>query len=465
MGTTEMVVAKEVDKTLGQAAAKAKADAGDTGDAGAIADEAGLDAGDIAQVVDAEAGEAGAPPNLIIPTHALKRAVNILEREGVTEEGVIAIVRAASKHEAHHAHRRGHMEGFVHGVKHARRGMPGRGRGHVRGHAMVEHDFEVPWRRSQTMRDYRYDVIERYSATHGGMVDSARGFYYGTLQVTFIVDGSLEQGGVFILSPAPQAPTPPNTLNPVVDSCFNLAISQVEPNWFGGAHTLDLSDTNLQNPGQNIYPDECFIVEAVSTDLKAVRISYPNQVGAGAGINTQGLNANTVATINGANPVWDRAGLFLPAQLFNQFDDTCEVAQAVAEVGVISFGWQNLGFGANNTVSTKPVERMKAVPGVARRGMQETSGGALSLDLPRGYLWMLDQQFQANEDEGGNGLFSAQLGLFTNVSFPFTPISVLGTSAPIMPSGLALEWQITLWGTSLLPAKANRYAVAPRRRT
>jgi hypothetical protein len=75
----------------------------------------------------------------------------------------------------------------------------------------------------------------------------------------------------------------------------------------------------------------------------------------------------------------------------------------------------------------------------------------------------LDQQFQANEDEGGNGLFSLNLGLFDNVVFPFTPVQVAGSGSPLKPLGFAVEWQFTLHGTSLLPAKANRYRFAPRR--
>ena len=35
------------------------------------------------------------------------------------------------------------------------------------------------------------------------------------------------------------------------------------------------------------------------------------------------------------------------------------------------------------------------------------SGGGLSHDLPRGYIWCVDKMFQASSDMGGNGLFNA----------------------------------------------------------
>jgi hypothetical protein len=193
--------------------------------------------------------------------------------------------------------------------------------------------------------------------------------------------------------------------------------------------------------------------------LKAIRIQYD----ADSIPNFNQLNAATQAALTGAAPIWDRDGRVVPNGVFNMYDDTCELAQALAEVAVFSFNWQNLGYGANNTIANKPIERMVAVPGAARRGVRETSGGALSLDLPRGFLWILDQQFQANEDEGGNGLFNLTLGIFDNVVFPFQPVQINGSGSALAPKGFALEWQYTLHGTSLVPGKANRYRIAPRR--
>jgi hypothetical protein len=446
MDTNQAMVLQKTEHLLNKAAKEAAAplelDAGDAGDV------EGMDAG----AVQEAAGDAGAPPGLLIPETHLYRAVADLEQAGITDQGIVELAKKAAMIQGRHAHRHGHRTGFLRGVRYAHRvGIPRL----VPGASMRVHDWPVHWQRSATMRDYRYDVIARYAAVHNGLVDSAPGFYYGTVQVIFGVDGN-NTNAYFTLT-VPQGSTAFPA--PIVDTCFDLAIGQIEQQWFGGPYKLTLADTNLQNPGQNLYPDECFINEAVSTDLKAVRIQYdPNQIPDFAS-----LSAPTQAALTGKAPIWDRDGHVLPNGVFNTFDDTCELAQAVAEVGVFSFSWQNLGLGANNTISNKPIERMKAVPGASRRGVRETSGGALSLDLPRGYLWMLDQQFQANEDEGGNGLFSLNLGLFDNVVFPFTPVQVAGSGSPLIPLGLAIEWQFTIHGTSLVPAKAHRSRFAPRR--
>ena len=104
------------------------------------------------------------------------------------------------------------------------------------------------------------------------------------------------------------------------------------------------------------------------------------------------------------------------------------------------------------------------MPGGARRRVQETAGGALTLDLPRGFLWLLDKMFQANQDSGGNGLFNAQLNLLDSVIFPFAPIAIPGSGGlPVVPTGIAMEWQVMLHGTSLLPFDSDGTPV-PRRR-
>jgi hypothetical protein len=165
----------------------------------------------------------------------------------------------------------------------------------------------------------------------------------------------------------------------------------------------------------------------------------------------------------GSTPVFDRDARVVPGEVFNDYSDVCEVAQAVAESGVFYLVWADHQVGDNDNTAQKLVERMHALPGAARRGVRETSGGALTLDLPRGWLWCLDEQFEASSDEGGNGILQAQLRLQQSVCFPFQPIQVLASSGPVVPTGLALEWQFFMYGTSLLPSKALRIKV-PRRR-
>ena len=419
--------------------------AGDTGDTG---DTAGLD-----ETALAASGEAGAVPAPLIQTGALEASFQRLANErALTDKSAAKLVQHVVRHEKEHAHRVGHRTGFRRGLLH------GRTRGLVPGVASRAHDFEVPWRRSRLMQEFRYDIIERFTRRWGS-VDSARGFYYGTFQVTLGVEGSVSSAAFVLSVPSPSG----STLNPVVVSTFDYAIGQTNTTWFGGPHVMDSSDTNLQYPGSNLWPNELFIMEAVSTRLKAIRLAYfPVGSALPTWVSAAGPVSQTMLT--GSTPVWDRDARVVPGEMFNDYSDVCEAAQAVAESGVFYFVWSDHGVGGNDDLATKLVERMNAVPGAARRGVQETSGGALTLDLARGWLWCMDQQFDASTDEGGNGILQAQLKLQQSVCFPFQPIPIYASAGPVMPVGMALEWQFMVHGTSLLPSKEFRLKV-PRRKT
>jgi len=454
MEPQEIKVLKNVEAGLAEAFKDAAGDVGDTGDGGSVA---GLD-----EAAAAEAGDAGAPPGLVLGERELVKAIRLLETgpRGLTEEGVVELARIVAKREAAHAHGRGHHHGFVRGLRHAHRGIGMPSTSGMR----HEHDLvrDVPWRRSARMDAFRWDIIDRYKKHHGGRIDAGVGFYYGTLQVPMAVEGTAANPAFVLNVPPPNG----GNLNPLIDTCFDYAIGDIEPNWFGGQHTLDSSDTNLQAPGAFLYPDQLMMVEAVSARLKAIRIQYypPGTVTPPFPRVNPASMPITHQTLMGSAPTWDRGALILPPEFFNQYNDTCELAQAIAMVTTIYFAWGDHGLGGDDNLATKLVERMSAVPGAARNGVQETSGAGLHLDLPRAFVWCLDKQFQASEDAGGNGLFSAQLRQMSSFSFPFTPIPLYGSSGPALPTGCALEWQLTVHGTSLLPAKDRSGDRIPTRR-
>jgi hypothetical protein len=422
-------------------------------DADASGPDAQLDpaAAKLATAVDTGAVE------LVIPESEITAALRRMGQTpgGLSEEKVVGLVRKNGLAEARLAHVRGHARGFSRALQH----MRGRG-------GLIANDLQVPWTRSLAQQVWREDIIARYMAIHGGPkgVSKGRGFYYGTFQVPMSVESYGTTQAAFVINVPPS--TNPSQVGALFPA-FNLALNQTEAGWFGGPHLLDPSDTNLQNPGQNIYPDEVFIIEAISARLKGVRVQYftpggtsPFPSGGGSPV----IGPTTLSMLSGGTPIWDRAAHVLPPEFFNQYNDTNEMAQALAEVSTIYFEWDNNGIGGSNSVNTKLIERFSAVPGVHRTGMRETAGGAMILDLPRGYLWMLDQQFQATVDEGGNGLFRANLAVNSSVVFPFQPIALYGSGGPLPPIGAALEWQIALHGTSLLPAQIDRYAYSARRK-
>jgi hypothetical protein len=439
MASTEMVV-RDVKDNLAQAARAAEAAAPD--------DEAGDPAALDAEVgsVDKVDGDAGAPPNLLLSEQELKNAVKALEQGGLSQNKVIALVRAASHIEKQHAHKVGHRRGFLHGLEHAR----ARGRGGRR----WEEDPAVHWRRSPQMHEFREDIINRYERRHGGHVRQGLGYYYSTIEVQMEVQGT-PSDAAFVLS----VPTAPD--NPVINQCFNYGIDDVVPTWFAGPHTANAGDTNLQEPGQGLYQDELFIIEACGAYMKGIRIAYPTPATTFNPVPTNDI----LSALSGQELIWDRAGRILPTETFNLFDDSCEIAKAVAEASTFYFNWLDKAIGGDKGQNTKLVDRFCRIPSVGRRGFRETSGGGLSHDLPRGYIWCVDKLFQANSDMGGNGLFNAELHTDESVVFPFQPIPLFGSGGPVLPTGLALYWQFVVYGTSLVPARdTDRYEGQPRKR-
>ena len=417
--------------------------------------EAGGEAGALDETSAAMAEEAGAPPGLIVPATSIEAGLRELHRQGALDDKRGAeFVRHVAREEKRHGYRVGHRSGFRRGVLEGRRHG-----GLVPGRVMREHDFEVPWVRGRLMQDWRYDVINRF-IRRWGSVDSAKGFYYGTFQVQLSVEGTPTSAAFVLSVPAPDG----QNLNPIKVSTFDYAIGQIQPNWFGGPHIMDSSDTNLSYPGSNLWPNELFMIEALAADLKAIRMQYfpvgtiqfPSWIPGAP-------NAVTQSMLMGSSPIWDRDARVVPDEMFNKFSDVCEAAQAVAESAVFYGIWDDHNVGGNDNTASKLLGRMKACPGAARMGVQETSGGALTLDLPRGFLWCLDQQFNASTDEGGNGIFRAVLKLFQNTYFPFAPVPIFGSPGPQLPLGMALEWQFKLYGTSLLPSKDLRLKGPPRR--
>jgi hypothetical protein len=372
------------------------------------------------------------------------QAVERMQREGIlTPRKLAELSRLVARHEKHHGHRHGHRRGFLRGLRYARR--------HGSDGGMHR---DVFWNRSRELRGYRHDILRRYSRLHGGAITEGIGYYYGTVQVVFNASGTVSDA-VFSLDV-------PNAESPIVDQAFNYAIDDEDPEWYPAPKKLTPTQTNLQNPGTNLYPDELFFIEAMQARFQGVQISYASNVTEFNPAPAVGSAIYNVLT--GQTLVWDRAARILPAELFNQYNDTCELAQAVAEATTVWFTWADRQLGANRVTTDKLVGRFSAIPGSARSGLREVSGAGLTLDLPRGYIWCLDKQFQASVDEGGNGLFDLEIHVDDSVVFPFQPISLFGSSGPVVPDSIALSWQFVLWGTSLVPAKTDQYVRDVRRR-
>ena len=130
----------------------------------------------------------------------------------------------------------------------------------------------------------------------------------------------------------------------------------------------------------------------------------------------------------------------------------------LGETATLHFLWQDNAIGGSKTSNDIMVYGLSDIPSLGRRvrDVRHTSGGAREgvLDLPVGYIWCVDRQFQASTSMGGNGLFSAAIELSDSAAFPFIPVGPGGT-APALPTSIAVYYELTIHGTSLLPAKGE----------
>jgi hypothetical protein len=345
----------------------------------------------------------------------------------------------------HHFGRRGFDAGHRQGHR------AGHKRAEQRGHNELErlkHELDQERHRhrhpdrhySPRMEAFRYDIIERYKRRHGGQVHEGEGYYRGTIQVPFLVEGSTT-AGVFTLPAV-------NPASPTQYTCFDMAEGDTEQ-WIGGPHILTPADTNLANAGTNLYQDELFIIEGFSLGWKGVRVVYASGV-------TSLFTGVTQQTLEGNAWVFDADGEMLPSELWQPYSDECRLAKVLGETGTLHFLWQDNSIGGSKTSNDIMVYGLSDIPSLGRRvrDVRHTSGGAREgvLDLPVGNIWCVDRQFQASTSMGGNGLFSAAIELSDSAAFPFLPVGVLGT-APALPTSIAVYYELTLHGTSLLPAR------------
>jgi hypothetical protein len=326
------------------------------------------------------------------------------------------------------------------------------------------------WGRNRRMQEFRLDVIDQYKHIHGGDIVQGIGTYWGTVEVQWLAEPFSATTPAHLGAGAPivgfgNANFAVNVVpgSPIIDTAFSLAIGDVSPTWFGtppggigptGApHLMNPSDTNLQNPGMNTYADEVFIIEAIGARVRGMRVGY-----SAAAIETmKPLPAgNTLSMLQGNQMVRDQYGLVIPAELFNQYDDTFRLAKTLEEIATLHFKWTDAELGGSTNTVDVMIDSFLNITKEAK-GMKRTSGGNQSvLDLPNGYIWCLDKMWQANEAEGGNGIFDVELHLDESVSYPFQPTFVFGSPGPVAPAGIALYWEIRLYGTSLVPSKATR---------
>lgn len=427
-------------------------EAGEAGDAG-LEDDGDADAGwetGLEDAGDIDTGRLPGTPRVALTEAELERALAALASAvGGIDRLTIGDIKGLLGHMYKRGHHMGHRRGFKRGGRATR-------------------DRGVRWGRSRRMNEFRVDIIDRYRRIHGGNVIEGPGFYYGTIEAVFDVEttgaGAALQAAAVINVPGPDSP--------IIDSCFNLGIGDTSLTWLSNTatgvgsasaqpHVLTAADTNLQNPGQNLFADELFIIEAVSARVRGAAVQYPNAIAA----NFPYAGPVTLSALAGVNMCWDENGEMLPVELWNGLTDYYRLAHALAENSSLHFTWSDKGIGGSNVTTDALIDTFLHVPGSYEMSVKRTSGGnSDALDLPQGYIWVLDKQFQASRDQGGNGLFDCSLHQDNPVVVPFQPLVPFGAASAIAPSKIALYWEVRLLGTSLLPGKRDYRSLEQRRR-
>lgn len=379
-------------------------------------------------------------PTVRIAEEQLEEAViNLASAVGGVEKLTMGHVKGLMAHMYERGHSQGHMRGYKRAHRHMR-------------------DPGVKYGRSRRMNEFRGDIIQRYKQIHGGDIIEGPGFYYGTVEAQFSVENDGVGAGTLQASAVISVP---NQQSPVIDKTFDLGIGDTSTSWLGGPHVITEADTNVQNPGQSLFADELFIVEAISARVRGAAIKYPAVAPGGAAVlyPQAATMPVTQTALAGQTMVWDENGELLPVELWNGLTDYYRLAHALAENSTVHFTWRDQGIGGSNTTIDALIDSFLHVPGSHEMNVRRTSGGnAEVLDLPQGYIWCLDKQFQASRDQGGNGLFDCELHLDENVVYPFVPIApygstVGGVASAVAPTTIALYWEIRLLGTSLLPGR------------
>ena len=430
------------------------------GEAGPWEDASELGAHPIASLIDATVGDEVLIETTADPGAKLGNRVEVLRHEKPTATlGPVVLIRALRLPKA--GHRPSPSAKVI--VRASNEGLASIHRG--------DEAPSVSYGRSRRAREFRGDVIARYRRLHGNDVLIGPGHYYGTIEVQFQIQGTASDGR----SPgqAVAAVVVPSQGSPVVDAAFTLGIGDTSMTWFGGPHVLTAADTNLQNPSTNLFADEVFVIEALSARVRGVRVAYhPSDIAlmlpypAGPAVGSP-----VYRTLTGQQLVMDLAGQVLPMEMWNQYSDELRLAKTLAECASLHFTWREPGIGGGGRINDVLIDSFLNIPGSDARSLRRTSGGAQVLDLPSGYIWCLDKNWQYDTVSGGNGLFDAELHLDEPATFTFVPIrvfgsnTVVGTPTTVLPAGLALYWELRLFGWSLTPARREFRPREARRRT
>lgn len=272
-------------------------------------------------------------------------------------------------------------------------------------------------------------VMQHFVGRHGGAdLTQQQGEYWSTVEVIFDVDGDT---GLACAS-----------VDKATDfEAFTEHTGQANGVRMGQPYKVTTADTNLSHPSQLTYVDEVFMITGISARFGGLRIAYD-----AADYQNLGLSGHLQSMAAGRAEVWDKQGLILPKDLFDDFTGECLLLKILRTGSLVSFKWTDMGAGGNAQSKTVIVDTFDNIPITGMRSLESTSGGARSHTTKGGYLWTLNNDFPLSHDSGGNGLFSAALQVQNEIALPFTPIKIKGSAERIVPKKIGVYIELRLHG-------------------
>jgi hypothetical protein len=226
-------------------------------------------------------------------------------------------------------------------------------------------------------------------------------------------------------------------------SFFDKALDD-DTTYLGNNGRVTVDITNFQRPSKNTSHGQDFLVQSISMMEANLRVRYEDSdIGAVMGLET------AASALRGNAWLWDDAGVFLPAEIFHDFNGENLLYRAVRRSGALYFVWEKARVGGSANRREILVDHLRNIPDVRVRSLARTSGGAAVLPVPDGYVFCDDPE--RSED----GAFSAVLHLPSDVIFPIKPID-LGAGKKAKPLEVGLYVQLNLNGIGFQLARRGQ---------
>ena len=289
----------------------------------------------------------------------------------------------------------------------------------------------------------RNDLYTKAKGLFGGkdvLVDDA--FYFSTGQL--VLDWVVENSRAYLVAKEGTTMT-----------FFHVAVDDADDR-LGTTHKVTSADTNLRQPGKNVYRNQYFLIEGIEAEFMGVRIAYPSAALTSASI----TNSALVDAFTGKSYVFDDAGRILPQQLFRDQDGRCELERAVHSAGVLRFNRSIQDAGDNSDTKSVLIDLFGHVPVHGKRAsVKQTSGGGAidMLALKEGFMWSLDPE------DPNLGEFRAVVELKESFVFPVVPVDI-GSGSIAHAEKVGIYYQLRVHGTSIREKGAMLLKDAQRRR-